>query len=442
MTDILNRQPGTRVSQEEPPLLPWKRIEGFHPVPKRLTRLERTHRAEVVGDSAAFYLPYLDEVVAADPAVRVIGLKRPREEVVASFGRFLDEWNLLPTNHWALDPGVGWTQDPVWTQTFPQYDTSDRAVGLKRYWDEYHARLDEAAVRHPENVRVFEMHAALNTEAGQRDVLAFAGYPASKQVLALGTRSNRSKPKPGRPPAKRSNHPLDPGKCAILVPFTGFIHPPCESSLRELERRGYQVRRVGGYAAIDQGRNQMATDALLDGFEETMWIDSDVDFHPDSIEQLRAHGLPLVSGVYAQKGRRALASHIIPGTPKMVFGQGGGPIEILYAATGFLLVRREVYLRVQQRLGFPVANERFGSPTIPYFQPMMYPIEDGYWYLAEDYAFSERVRSVGYKIVADTSIRLWHLGGYPYGWEDAGTDRERTGSFTLNFPDKLPDDGN
>ena len=200
--------------------------------------------------------------------------------------------------------------------------------------------------------------------------------------------------------------------------------------MRELERRGYQVRRVGGYAAIDQGRNQMATDALLDGFEETMWIDSDMDFHPDAIEQLRAHGLPMVSGIYAQKGRRALASHILPGTPKIVFGQGGGIVEILYAATGFLLVRREVYLRVQNRLQLPVANERFGSPTIPFFQPMMFRIEDGYWYLAEDYAFSERVRSVGYKIVADTSIRLWHLGGYP----TAGRMRAPTASGPVPSP--------
>jgi hypothetical protein len=62
---------------------------------------------------------------------------------------------------------------------------------------------------------------------------------------------------------------MDPRKCVILVPFSGFIHQECEDALKELERRGYQVRRVGGYAAIDQGRNQMATDALRDGFEET-----------------------------------------------------------------------------------------------------------------------------------------------------------------------------
>ena len=61
---------------------------------------------------------------------------------------------------------------------------------------------------------------------------------------------------------------------------------------------------MGGYAAIDQGRNQMATDALLDGYEETMWIDADVDFHPDAVDRLRSHNLPMVAGIYPQKGKR------------------------------------------------------------------------------------------------------------------------------------------
>src|SRR5437763_719153 len=79
----------------------------------------------------------------------------------------------------------------------------------------------------------------------------------------------------------------DPRKCVILVPFLGFIHHECEESLKELERRGYTVRRVCGYAAIDQARSQMATDALRDGFAETLWIDADIAFDPDAIERLR-----------------------------------------------------------------------------------------------------------------------------------------------------------
>ncbi len=203
--------------------------------------------------------------------------------------------------------------------------------------------------------------------------------------------------------------------------------------MKELERRGYQVRRVGGFAAIDQGRNVIATDALMDGFEETLWIDSDIGFHPDSVDQLRSHPHPIVAGIYPQKGKRALACHVMPGSPSMVFGKRGGLVELLYAGTGFMLVRREVYLTIQRKLKLPVCNERFGHPMFPFFLPMIRPIEDGYWYLAEDYAFCHRARQCGYRIFADTSIRLFHIGNHRFGWEDAGMERPRFGTFTLNF---------
>lgn len=442
MVALLNQQPRTKATLEEPPVLPWKRDPGERVMRERFRRFRNQRDGEFLADAAAFYLPYLEDAIAVEPEIRIIGLKRPREEVVGSFNRFLDEYNAFPTNHWADEPAIGWHHDPIWTRTFPQYDTADRNEGIRRYWEEYYRRLEELAARFPRNVRVFDMREALNSEGGVRAVLDFAGYPPDRQVAAVGSRAHRVKPPPPRPQARRtSNHPLDPGRCAVLVPFTGFIFPGCDNGLRELEKRGYQVRRVGGYAAIDQGRNQMATDALLDGFEETMWIDSDVEFHPDAVDQLRAHGLPLSCAIYSQKGRRAIACHIMPGTPKLVFGRNGGLLEILYAATGFLHVRREVYLKIQHKLSLPLANERFGSPMIPFFYPMLHPTEGGYWYLAEDYAFSERARQCGYKIVADTTIRLWHVGTYTFGWEDAGIERERTASFTLNFPEKLPTDG-
>ena len=212
-----------------------------------------------------------------------------------------------------------------------------------------------------------------------------------------------------------------PAACVILVPHTGSIHPECDDALKELERRGYPVRRVGGFSAIDQGRNQLATDALFEGFQETLWIDSDIGFHPDSVERLRSHGLPIACGIYPKKGTPGLACHVGPGTPALLFGRRGGLVEITYAGAGFLHVRREVYFTMQAKLGLPVCNEGFGRPMIPFFQPLVRPLDAGHWYLAEDFAFCERARQCGYMIRADTTIRLWHIGNYRYGWEDAGT---------------------
>ena len=222
---------------------------------------------------------------------------------------------------------------------------------------------------------------------------------------------------------------MDPARCVILVPYGHHIEPACDDALRLLERRGYTVRRVRGYSAIDQGRNQIATNALRDGFEELMWIDSDVSFDSGAVERLRSHGLPITCGVYPKKGPRSFACNFPAETESVVFGDGGGLVEIPYAGAGFLHTRREVYRVIQERLGLPTCNEVFGPSMVPFFQPMVVPDGPGNWYLAEDYSFCRRARDCGYRILADTTFRLRHIGPYAYSWEDAGGERQRYVSF-------------
>lgn len=341
-----------------------------------------------------------------------------------------------PVDNWSKTLLPGWYRHPMRFRFYPKYDVSSRHEALEKYWDEYAAKAAEFAEKYPEKFRIFDP-VKMESEAGVREILDFVGIPTEEQRLVTGSKNANTTVIPPDAEVVRSwQQQLSqrpPSHCVILVPFLGYIHQECDASLKELERRGYPVRRVGGYSAIDQGRNQMATDALADGFEETLWIDSDIAFHPDDVAKLRARNLPIAAALYPQKGRRALASHVIPGTPKMTFGKDGGLSEMLYAGTGFLLVRREVYLKMLEELSLPLCNERFEKPTIPFFQPLIRAIEDGTWYLAEDYAFGHRARACGYKIWADTTIRLGHIGNYRYSWEDAGMERPRFASFTLNF---------
>lgn len=212
----------------------------------------------------------------------------------------------------------------------------------------------------------------------------------------------------------------DPSKCVILVPVAQSIVPECECGLIELQRRGYDVRRALGYSQIDLARSEIATAALDDGYDETMWIDSDIAFDPDSVELLRRHNMPISCGIYAKKGKQQLAIHALPGTQEIIFGDGGGLLEILYAATGFLHVRREVYENIKSRLDLPVCNQRFKKRIVPFFRPLVIADEEDSWYLSEDYSFCERARQCGYKVYADSRIRLFHIGNYGYGWEEAG----------------------
>jgi hypothetical protein len=227
-------------------------------------------------------------------------------------------------------------------------------------------------------------------------------------------------------------------RCVVLVPAGGPIEPACDDAPRELERRGYPVWRVRGYAAIDAARNQMATDALAQGFDELLWIDADVVFDPDDVEKLRAHGLPLVAGLYAKKSRRQFACAFLPDTRAVSFGPRGGFLEVLYCGFGFVLTRRQVYETVQRQLGLPVCNRRFGLPLVPYFAPLVVGEGDDAWYLAEDYAFCERARRCGFRVLADLTIRLWHVGSYRFSWEDAGSDKQRFTHYTFRLPEADP----
>src|SRR5450759_5199347 len=111
---------------------------------------------------------------------------------------------------------------------------------------------------------------------------------------------------------------MDNSCCVLLVPSTHSIEPHCEFSLRQLEALGYVVRRLYGFSQIDVARNRLASEALADGFEELMWIDSDMAFEPQSVQRLRAHGLPIVCGLYPKKADKEWSSRLMPGEKSIV----------------------------------------------------------------------------------------------------------------------------
>jgi len=387
---------------------------------------------------ALFYLPYVEEAIALEPGIRVICLERPRDEVVASFCKWGDTVHPLPTDHWAAAPAEGWFHDPIWTRIFPQYlDTVGREEGIRRYWDEYHTKASDLARRYPSSVRVIPT-GMLNTEAGVREILTFAGFPTDRHALHSRLQAAATETTPPHPRRKTLAEagPNDPRRCAVLVPFSDRVSAECEAGLRGLERRGYPVIRMGGHGPADDRRSLMATEALAYGFEETMWIDPDIAFDADAVDRLRSHQKPVVCGVYARPGDRGLSCKSLPGTPALQFGVGGGLVEVSHASAGFMLIRHRVYTDLARKLRLPLCDELSGRPLIPFFRPAVVPQDDGASYLSGDFSFCESARRCGYRVLADTAIRLWYHGPYEYGWEDAGGPPPRHPEFTfrLAFP--------
>jgi len=221
-------------------------------------------------------------------------------------------------------------------------------------------------------------------------------------------------------------------RCSVvLVPYVTHIDPRCEEGLRELETRGIEVRRYQSTASIDRARSDAATEALDKGFDELIWIDSNMRFDADDVERLRSHDLPVVAGVYPQDGVQDLVLRLAEDTTELKMGDGGGLCEVRYVGAGFLCTQRIVYEAIQREYTLPLCNTRSGKRTVPYFLPMVAADLHEYMYLGDDYAFCERARQAGYKIMVDTTILLGHVGSYVYGWEDAGQKLPRSKSGKL-----------
>jgi hypothetical protein len=221
----------------------------------------------------------------------------------------------------------------------------------------------------------------------------------------------------------------------VLVPHMNGIDWECEQALQQLERAGVRVVRRGGCSAIDVARNEMISDALHDGADAMLFIDSDIGFDPADALRLLARPEPVVGGVYAKKGRRELASEFTPGVKEVLFGpDAAGPYPLRYAATGFLRIRAEVLRRLIAELHLPLCNTHWGRGVWPFFMPLIVPHGPGkVHYLGEDWAFSHRLGQIGVTPLADTSIRLWHWGRYSFSWEDAGSDVSRYRSYNYRL---------
>jgi hypothetical protein len=216
-----------------------------------------------------------------------------------------------------------------------------------------------------------------------------------------------------------------PERHLVQVPVARFIEMDCDHCLRKLEREyGVRVDRSKGSSAIDITRNIRATQALVEGFESILFIDSDMMFDPADAVKLFMSDEPVVAGIYAAKklGNGQLNVDVADGVDAIKIGQWCNELYPIKAVgAGFLRIKTSALKHVARELKLPWCRmaERF---AYPFFQPMVVEMDGLQAYLGEDYAFIYRCRQAGLTPKIDPSFRLWHIGDYAYGCEEAAGD--------------------
>jgi len=175
LTNLLNFQKDSFFSHEMIPHLNW----NFQTLEIN-TRLEELSKypAKNSGDVSCYYLNYVTYINSVLPDTKFICLFREREKVVTSFSN-----HCIKRDFWTNNPNR--EHSPV-EVSFPKYPITDKKIAIGMYWDEYYKKASELAKK-LSNFRIFHI-TELNSTRGVKEILDFAGFDKSDQVIRTNVR--------------------------------------------------------------------------------------------------------------------------------------------------------------------------------------------------------------------------------------------------------------
>ena len=191
-------------------------------------------------------------------------------------------------------------------------------------------------------------------------------------------------------------------KILIAVPCMDMVPVAFCHSLAQLQKVGdcYLTMKAG--SLIYTSRNSLATEAIKSEADYVFWLDSDMVFTPEIVEDLMFSGKEIVTGI-AHSRRPPYSSciftEIYPGVQKWKGEYPKSTFEIAACGMACCLMSTEVLSAVHDKFGMAF------QPTPEY---------------GEDVAFCWRASQCGYKIWAEPGVRVGHVGRrviYPEDWE-------------------------
>lgn len=154
-------------------------------------------------------------------------------------------------------------------------------------------------------------------------------------------------------------------------------------------------------------RNTAACDFLVTGCTHLLFWDADVVATMEHIKRLVSRDVDVVGGLYPKKaqGKIQWVCNALPHRPPP---DESGLLELKHIGTGFLLVKREVFLKMLDvyRDEMDYLEDEVDTQRWDFF-PMR--IVDRRM-ISEDWFFCNRCRELGYKVYGDTRVILRHIG--------------------------------
>ena len=197
-------------------------------------------------------------------------------------------------------------------------------------------------------------------------------------------------------------------KLLIGVPTTDYMHADFVRCLADLCLK-LQSDRVDFKLFINAGslahvaRDKIASKAINEEFTHVLWLDSDMVFTPELLDDLQFSGKPFVTAVCCSR-RKPYVSCIFSNLDdinhlKRFEDLPHEPFEVQGCGFACVLMETEILRHVMM-------TEK-GTCFLPMKE------------YGEDLAFCLRARRLGHKIYADPMVRVGHIGHDVYYYPDA-----------------------
>jgi hypothetical protein len=207
----------------------------------------------------------------------------------------------------------------------------------------------------------------------------------------------------------------------------------------------WTVETMTNESLISRARNTLTAKFLnTEGSTHLMFIDADIGWEPWHLLALLNADKDVIGGLYPMKSLPV--KWCVNGIPGADENDPSGLVEVTKTGTGFLLMKRHVFEKLNQHPAVkPFTNDIGLDPALNVHMKTYFDtaVREGRYY-SEDWTFCENWRDLGNQIFVDKRVLLKHTGTYVF---DFGTHEKlyhdlaemyNAGGLPTTMPQSLP----
>ena len=179
----------------------------------------------------------------------------------------------------------------------------------------------------------------------------------------------------------------------------------------------WTVETMTNESLISRARNTL-TAKFLHTKESThlMFIDADIGWEPWHLLVMLDAQKDVIGGLYPMKSLPV--KWCVNGIPGQVEDPGSNLVEVTKTGTGFLLIKRDVFDKLNAHPATKPFNNDIGLPVElnPYMKTYFDTAVRENRYYSEDWTFCENWRDLSGQVFVDKRILLRHVGTYTFDY--------------------------